>query len=148
MQNDNNETTENDNNDMEIAEADAAETEDNTNSTGPDNSNGENDTGDEMDDDEISVHDENPEVNPGLNTTSPEVEGLSKTEVHAAKIAACWKKIRELTGEKVEVTSQGTVVTWTVVDNIDPPVTNAPSERPNLGLTKTEFWVDRPLNQQ
>ena len=97
---------------------------------------------------EETLQDKNFVTNPGLNTTSHEAEGHNKIEQHATKVAKCWEAIRQLIGEKVEVGSAGTVVTWTVVDNFDVPASNAPSDRPNIGLKKDDSWEDCPLNEK
>jgi hypothetical protein len=80
--------------------------------------------------------DDSPTVeNPGLNTGGDMAEGPS----HVQKLQHWKQKIEDMQGTSVEIKSNKQVVMWTVIEDVDPPISHCPPERLNLGIQDFDY---------
>jgi hypothetical protein len=85
---------------------------------------------------ETAEEDDSPTVeNSGLNTGGYTTEGAS----HVQKLQHWKHKIEDVQGTSVEIKSKNQAGKWTVIEDVDPPISHGPPERPNLGIQYFDY---------
>jgi hypothetical protein len=73
--------------------------------------------------------------NPGLNAGG----GMAELVIHAKKLQHWKQKIEEMQVTSVEIKSKNQVAKWTVIEDVNPPISHCPPERQNLGIQDFDY---------